>query len=240
MRSQRTWWVVLLVAVGFAAGCVHKKPKYGQENIVFFPGPSQTWAIAPALNLSGVSGVDPLLQSDLVYEQLQQVRGLTVIPVNRVAEVYASLRIERIQSEQQAYVVCDLLGCDGLLVPTITAFDPFNPPKLGVSLQLFRKPATYRLPKAVDPRELSRRATPPPTEGLIVAPDFVQVVGMYDAQNGSVREELKEYVDGRHDPTGPLGPKEYLVNMDRYCGFVYHSLILKLLDRVVEHEPAVE
>ena len=57
---------------------------------------------------------------------------------------------------------------------------------------------------------------------------FVQAVGMYDAANGSVRQALFEYAQGRNDPVGPLGSKEYFVSMDRYCGFVYHSLIGEL------------
>ena len=49
------------------------------------------------------------------------------------------------------------------------------------------------------------------------------------AANGSVREAVLTYAKGRNDPLGPLGSKEYLVNMDRYCGFVYHALITDLI-----------
>lgn len=59
--------------------------------------------------------------------------------------------------------------------------------------------------------------------------NFFQAAGMFDAANGSVREDLQMYAGGRYEPSGPLGMKEYLVNMDRYCGFVYHRLIRDLL-----------
>jgi hypothetical protein len=52
---------------------------------------------------------------------------------------------------------------------------------------------------------------------------------MYDAANGSVREALLVYSQGRNDPVGPLGAKEYLVSMDRFCGFAYRSLAETLL-----------
>jgi len=52
---------------------------------------------------------------------------------------------------------------------------------------------------------------------------------MYDAANGSVRQQLLDYAQGRQDPAGPLGSKEYFVSMDRYCGFVYHELISDLV-----------
>ncbi len=52
--------------------------------------------------------------------------------------------------------MCRLLGCDGLVIPTVTAYDPYDPPKFGASLQLFVKPGTFnRLPK-LDPRALER------------------------------------------------------------------------------------
>ena len=35
---------------------------------------------------------------------------------------------------------------------------------------------------------------------------------------------------GRADPTGPYGSDEYLVDMDRYCGFVYHALLADLMN----------
>ena len=30
---------------------------------------------------------------------------------------------------------------------------------------------------------------------------------MFDAANGSVRDDLLEYTKGRNDPIGPMGPK---------------------------------
>src|SRR5438105_3225636 len=118
---RRSLIILSLLVMAATVGCA-KTPQYGVEHTLRLPANrAQVWAVAPALNLSGQREVDPLLQADLLFEQLQQIRGLTVIPVNRVAEVYAGLRIERIQSAEQASLVCDLLGCDALIVPSITA-----------------------------------------------------------------------------------------------------------------------
>lgn len=226
--------ILLLIAV-LVIGCIEKEPPYGREAMVRLPGSrGQVWAVAPALNLSGEQTVDPLLQADLVYQQLQQVRGLTVIPVNRVVEVYAGLGIDKVQSEQQAAVVCDVLGADALLIPTVTIYDPFNPPKLGAALQLFR-PAGSRVRQTdISPRELARQAAPAENNPQPIEVSFVQAVGMYDAANGSVRDALQTYAQGRYEPKGPLGVKEYFVSMERYCGFVYHELIRELLKKQAE------
>lgn len=231
IQRQMNGFLVAVLMVLATGGCQEKAPAYGVEESNRLESRREVWAIAPALNLSGQAEVDPLLQADIAYQQLQQVRGLTVVPVNRVAEVYATLRIDQVQSAEQAALVCDLLACDALVVPTVTAYDPYNPPKFGAALQLFRRPVTYARAEQLDPRALSRAATPGADESLPrpEAAEFEQSVGIFDAANGSVRAALLRYADGRNDPVGPLGAKEYLVSMERYCGFVYHELIGRLL-----------
>src|SRR5258706_4662559 len=144
MPYMRSILVVSLCLLGLCiadAGCTKPDPVYGHEQTKSLTTRRrQIWAVAPVINLSGEKGVDPFLQADLVFQQLQQVRGVTVIPVNRVAEVYAALRIERVASAEQAALVCDLLQCDGLIVPAVTIFDAYNPPKFRCSLQPFVKP----------------------------------------------------------------------------------------------------
>ena len=220
-----------LVVTGTGVGCTSKPPPYGREVVSVLPGARpQVWAVAPALNLSGQREVDPLLQSDVLYHKLQEVRGLTVVPVDRVIQVYAALRIEQVQSPEQAAIVCEALGADALVVPTVTAYDPYDPPKWGGSLQMFRA-AHSGGPPPIDVRDLVRNAAPDPAAMPAGPTDagFVQAVGMFDAANGTIRDALMGYARGRHDPVGPMGPREYLLSMDRYVGFAYHTLVGDLL-----------
>ena len=229
MQTMRSIGVCLLLSA-IVAGCQDQPKSHGTEEQTYFPSRHrEVWAVAPAVNLSGQE-VDPLLQADALYEQLQQVQGLTVIPVNRVAQVFAALQIARVQSPEQAQIVCEQLGCDALVVPTVTIYDPYDPPKFAGALQVFRKGKQQQVPN-VDVHELSRAATPPPGEPLPPPQlaGFKQSVGMFDAANGTVLERLNNYAAGRNDPDGPLGQREYLLNMDRYSGFVYHELIRDLL-----------
>ena len=228
MKTTRS--ISACLALSILSGCV--TPKYGDERqLTIDNGTHPIWAIAPAVNLSGEPSVDPILQADLLFQQLQAVNNVTVIPVNRVVEVYAALHITRVESEEQASIVCEQLGCEGLIIPTITIYDPYNPPKLGAALQLMRKTPVDRS-NNVDVRELTRRATPLETASLPQKPGFIQVVGMYDAADGTVRDAVRSYAHGRNDPTGPLAASEYLVSMDRYCGFVYYTLIQQMIGRV--------
>jgi len=227
--------VVMMFCSQGLLGCKQTEPQYGREAALALPTRKpQVWAVAPALDLSGQADVDAILQADLLYQQLQTVRGVTAVPVNRTAEVYASLGIERVQSAEQAAIVCEMLGCDGLVVPTVTAYDPYNPPKFGASLQLFSGGRAAAAAAGVDPRELTRRAAPAHDEALPRpgAGPFRQAVGMFDAANRAVRDALHWYAMGRNDPLGPMGAKEYLASMDRYCGFVYHELIGRLISDI--------
>ena len=229
MRTKMMRGILAVIAVVALTGCTAEEPKYGTETQVSSPlRKRQIWAVAPAVNLSGYPQVDPLLHGDNLFQQLQQVDGVTAIPVNRVVQVFASLRIEQVQSAEQASLVCDVLGCDGLLVPTVTAYDPYDPPKLGAAIQLFRR-AGYARAENVSPRELARRASPGKEQSLQTAPDFLQTVGMFDAASGSVRQAVYDYARGRNDPLGPMGAREYFASMDRYSGFVYHTLIAELM-----------
>ncbi|HEX8342143.1 MAG TPA: hypothetical protein VF624_14660 [Tepidisphaeraceae bacterium] len=229
-------WIAIrsiLLAACLSGGCAEKAKQYGRERQLAMPGPqTRVWAVAPVINLSGQRGVDPLLQADLLYQQLQTVQGLTVIPVDKVAQVYAALRIERVQTPEQAFAVIETLGCEGLIVGTVTQFDPYNPPKFGGSLQLFEKPGGYTRPPPPDVRDLINSAAPPPTESLPEAPQFVQVVGMYDAVNGTVRDAVLDYAAGRHEPVGPMAEREYFASMERYAGFSWHTLTEQLLVRI--------
>ena len=161
MRSIAT--TVFTALLLLACGCARETaPDYGVERALYLSSTArQTWAVAPVLNLSGQREVDPILQADLVYGQVQQVAGLNVLPVNRVVEVYRALKIDQVQSEEQAALVCQLLGCDALLVGTVSLYDPYDPPRMGASLQLFRSGKSVQ-GQNVDPRELARRAAPPP------------------------------------------------------------------------------
>ena len=133
---SRLGCLLVLVAVIGCAGA--KKKSWGEEGALVVPpyGP-RILAVAPAIDLSGQEIIDPLLQADIVFQQLGQVRGVTAVPVNRAAEVMSSMRMGSIESVDDARLICDALGVDALIVPTITLYHPYNPPRLGASLTMF-------------------------------------------------------------------------------------------------------
>ena len=231
MRSVILLGVAMLILLPLCGCYTDEPPKpYGVERPLVYPGNRvAVWAVAPAINLSGHREVDPILQADLVFQEVQEVRGITGIPVNRVAQVYAGLGIRQVESPQQAAQVCDLLGADALVVPTVTAYDPYSPPKMAASLLLFRRTPNSAL-QAADQRD------PAHAGNVSALGEMKQAVGIFDASDGSVRAAMQAFAAGRSDPNGPMAEREYFLSMDAYTGFVYHSLIADLLG--VPREPA--
>ncbi len=170
------------------------------------------WAVAPVVNLSGQSGLDPLLEADLLYQQLQQVKGMVVIPVDRVVQVQQSMGLREISNARQAADIAKAVGADGLVMATVTAWYPYMPPRMAASLEYI--PATG---SGTPNREM-------------------QAVGMFDANAGSVQKLLADYAVGRVNPNGPYAEKEFTVSMDRYSGFVYWQLLSQLIAQ--RYQPA--
>jgi hypothetical protein len=233
--------ILVMAWLALAGGCGPQPKPYGEEQQLFLPGAhKQVWAVAPTINISGQSPIDPLLQSDLVYQEMQQIHGLTVIPVDRVVEAYASLRINKIESEREADMVCQILGCDALVIPTITEYDPYDPPKFGASLQLFMKPGAFGTVPLLDPRQLERSPTSENVTPMPGPRNMAQVVSVYDASDGTVLDRVENYAKGRIDPNAPLGARQIVISMDRYCSFCYHELLVELLGELAPPDNAAQ
>ena len=114
-------------------------------------------AVAPLRNESGSLHVDALRLTDQLAAEVARVRGLDTVPVNRVLATMRSLEMSGIDSPADAHRLRERLGVDGLVVGSITAYDPYDPPTLGLAVELYRGD---RDPggtgHGLDPRELSR------------------------------------------------------------------------------------
>src|SRR6185369_9689416 len=115
------------------------------------------WAVAPLANESGVSTLDASKVSDALAGAVGQARGMGAIPVNRVFAAMAAKNITFIRTPQDARIVADALGVDGLIVGSVTAYDPYDPPKLGLNLALFQREKPEA--SSLDPKALQRSYT---------------------------------------------------------------------------------
>jgi len=115
-----------------------KAPPRPIEYSIYTPYAStHTIAIAPAINLSGSRDFDPLVVSDTLYAEMQQVENLNVLPLNKTLLAMQRLGVRSIDDVKTAQRLAEFLGADGLVIPAVTAYDPYNPPTVGMVLQLY-------------------------------------------------------------------------------------------------------
>jgi len=241
MKSEQAMWMVLTLVVS-TAGCQYRGAKKA-ENLSAPYGDRQVWAVAPLRNESGSLHADGLKTADQLAQRLETVMGLDVLPVNRVLAAMQSLQMQEIASTEDAIKLRGVLGTDGLVVGTITAYDPYDPPKLGLTIELYVDPFRKSL-GGTDVRKLVRAATDEmslPTKPNRPSQPVSVVSGFYDAADPLVHEKLLNYASrsgGDEDDQGPARVwRLYQIDMSLYTEFVTYLVSQQLL-RVEEQRLA--
>jgi hypothetical protein len=195
----------------------------------------QVWAVAPLRNESGSLQVDGLLMADHLARQLEKADGLDVLPVNRVIAAMEALKMPAIRSPQDVTNLRKILGADALVVGTISAYDPYDPPKLGLAVELYADPAR-KTGQRIDVRKLSSAATGDSTDLAEVKPagaPATSISGFFDAADPAVRERLQRYAVERGpepDEDHPTDWRLFRMSMDLYTEFVSYTVSSRLLD----------
>lgn len=227
-----------------AASCSDKAPPPPpMEFLIHSPYASvKTLAIAPAINLSGSRDFDPLVVSDTLFSELQQVQDINVIPLNKTILAMQRLGVRTIDDVKIAQRLAESLHVDALVIPAVTAYDPYKPPLVGMILQLYTPSAPIPSP------EENAKVTPGaiqtnPGTPIIVA-DLVpaaptkqpvsQISAVFNASNQTVLKELAVFARGRTEYDSALMDQRFLVDSDAYMRFVCHAMVRRLMD--VERE----
>lgn len=221
--------VLTLASLG---GC-HARPELTPPGVLVSPyAADAAIAVVPLRNESGASFVDTDTVSDRVVAAFNQTRGLTCLPLNRTIEAMRALNLPVVSSPTEANQIARALGVDGVIVGTITAYDPYDPPVLGLSLALFAQPSLGGDGGGPmnDPRLLSMQASDASySAGAGDDPASVESVHL-DAQGHDVLLALRRYADGRVETGTALEWRVYTASMDLYTEFVAHEAVRGLLD----------
>ncbi|MAO22157.1 MAG: hypothetical protein CMJ35_12735 [Phycisphaerae bacterium] len=194
------------------------------------------WAVIPPLNESGTSIADPSAIGDSIVAAAQGVRGVRCLPINRSLDALQTLGLfNGIESSSDAHKLAEYMGCDAVLVGSITAYDPYDPPVLGLALALYARPgAMAQTSQAqLDSRALTMAFSDFGTfDGLTFAGEPVSVVSEHlDARNHEVQYAVRSYAQGRSDRSSALQWRIYLASMDLYTQFAAHHTIGRLIDQ---------
>ena len=221
--------LLLLLVATAAVGCSRSQPV--RMTLLRSPwAERQLWAVTPFANESGVSLVEPARVADAFAAEVQQVPGIDVLPVNRVLAAMRDLQLPAVRTVGDARTLMNVLGVDGLVAGTVTAYDPYRPMRLGAAVQLFTADQHERY-RGLDARTLTLNTNGEIAPGGLAAQlPVAQAAGVYDAANAQTLARLNGYATGRTEPDSAYGREIYLVDMELYTQFVSHQLLRDLLD----------
>ncbi|HEX7010116.1 MAG TPA: hypothetical protein VF184_09045 [Phycisphaeraceae bacterium] len=230
MKSEQVL-LGLLALAALVAGC--DRARRGEAPPLEAPyAARQVWAVAPLRNESGSLQADGVVIADHLARQLENARPIDMVPVNRVLAAMDALEMPAVASPQDAQRLRRLLEVDGLIVGTVTAYEPYDPPKLGIAVELYLSPPDEPFP-VLDVRRLSSAATdqwtqPDPPPGARSPASVVS--GFYDAADPGVRGALEQYARYRGiRGQGAENPHLYRMSMDLYTEFVSYLVSSRLL-----------
>ena len=239
--KRRTEWAAVVVGLTMTlgvVGCAGRKPELVAPAVTVAPygtaGSEVLWVVAPLRNESGTTDPDALLVSDQLVRACEEVRGVRTVPLNRTLEAMRALQMPMVSTPGDARRLAAALGADGLVVGTITAWDPYTP-TVGLTLALHARTAAMLGPdtgvSAVDPRALAAAATDgPPPNTLGDRPASV-VSENLDGKNHQVQMDVQSYARGRTDAASAMGWRRYTQSMELFTEFAAADLVKRLVNK---------
>jgi hypothetical protein len=192
----------------------------------------QVWAVAPLRNESGSLHADGVRIADHLARQLERAEGIDVIPVNRVLAAMDAMRLGSVASPEDALQLRRTLGVDAIVIGTVSSYDPYDPPKLGLAVELYVDEDRDRRER-VDLRGLTRA----PVDEMTRLPSLPQgqpvnaVSGLFDAADSPTRQWLERYATGRGSGEARRDHwRNYRMSMDLYTEFVSYAVSWRLLN----------
>jgi len=204
----------LALFIAAAMGC-DPRPALRQPDVLQSPFPvNQLWAVVPFANESGVSTADGARVADQFVKVVEETNGLSSVALNRTLATMQLLGMRAVRTDADAARLRDAMGVDGLVVGTITAWNPYPPPKIGLAAQVYLRDGLLNLATLtpIDP-------STPVSSGS----------GFFDASNHAVLASLRRYSAARHQPEGPYGEDIYFVDMSRYAEFASFEILSRIL-----------
>ena len=228
IRKTGYFWVSALGLLIVGSGCVRHKLTLADVDH------RMAIAVAPALNHSGSQDFDPLRLADLMASELAQWPGVRVIPLNRVLAQLAAEGKERIESPAHALKVMERVGADGIVVFAVTEYDPYLPPVMGLTAQLYGLGPEQA--GGFDPVAASRQASPFEAGAYRELPR-AEYHRVFNSSDEAVQREIRRFALRRDAEDSPYGWRKFLASQENFwrfcCAVTTRELIRQEVTQVV-------
>ena len=225
-------FAVLTAAIVSTAGCSSRGQLTRPQTLT--ARHTAVYAVGPMFNESGttISADDLASVSDKLVASMNAVGGWSAVPFNRTLQAMKQLGLTSIQTDEEARTLCAVIGVDGILVGTVTAWNPYDPPRFGANLLLV--PASPVRAVELDPSVLYGRTGDQERIGAALPASSSEPLAItldLDAVNHTTRGKLRRYARSRLDVTGGFDPPEryYLMIYDRWLEFAAEMAVRDLV-----------
>jgi hypothetical protein len=229
-----------IALAGLLVGCAKPDPLRPPQQLIspYASTPAEpVWAVVPLRNESGTTAVDRLAVSDTLVATITQARGLRALPLNRTLDAMASLDMAFPETPADLDRLARAVGADGVVVGSITAYDPYEP-IMGIALGLYARPGALANRGSgeieIDPRNLRDEPTEYDyfgTQSLEGRGPASSVMLVLDGRDDDVKMRVRRYADGRQQAVSSLRWERYLRSMPAYERFVTFEAVGLLLQR---------
>lgn len=234
IRKTRYFWIGALGLLSLDSGCVRHELTLADVDY------RMAIAVSPALNHSGSQDFDPLRLADLMASELAQLPGVRVIPLNRVLAQLAAENKERIESPEHALQVMERVGADGIVVFAVTEYDPYHPPVMGLTAQLYgigpELAGGFDPTRGFDPVAASRQASPFEGGANSELPR-AEYHRVFNSSDEAVQREIRRFALRRNAEDSPYGWRKFVASQENFwrfcCAVTTRELIRQEVTQVV-------
>jgi hypothetical protein len=159
--------------------------------------------VVVAINATHNISLDVREVAEIYSAELQQFKDVNVFPAApaEAAVVYHGLTLP-----EQADRLAALLEADAALIVVIDDYQPYDHPRVGVLLMLYKAAADT--------------APPGPNEPIVPAKALWSLKRVYDSDVKEVADQVRAFAVDRNAQKNPLGHREYLLVTSKYLHFV--------------------
>lgn len=221
---------LLFALLSGCAGTTHRTEEPMSLRAPYDTPSAVVWAVVPVANESGTSAVNELALTDRIIQAIREVRGLSALSTNRVINGLDALELDTVRTPGEALILAELLGVDAVVIPTLTGWDPYDPPRIGLDVDVYARSGTMGTPDdPMSPFELTRATSDQAPDEWDPRRPVAAISIELDGSNGAVRSAVRAYADGRADPVSAAGWRGYLRSMERFESFASFQTVQALM-----------
>jgi hypothetical protein len=225
---------IATAALLLMGGCVFESTKYKS----YPPNPYaeiNVVAVLPFINQTRESRLDTIEMANVLASELTKFEGFRVVrPLQFFPTAGGTTSPGVPSSAEEAIRWGRGAKADAVLVAAVTDYDPFEPPKIGISVQFLR--VQGRSISAADIDRIVQSASwrrGPLALGRDKAPNWIDAFEVvYDAHEERIRKELIAYSQAQMDTDSAFSrEREFTAVQPRFLQFVSNQVLNRLFAR---------